>query len=494
MSRREKKKARSFTRGEFIGASAAAGVGAVACATPGGTVVQPGPGTGPLPDKVCDPKGSTDWAIGVRHITFLWSQVIPRVSAAYWGNITVGPLPPPDLGAIPKGTDLTPLIPEWIEFLKGSDGSVQFMTNMEGLEDYWSDSTSRIPPVIFRGRGGYDFYLSDDGIDVFWPAFDKGNYNTPLENLLWYYTIRETGRPVLGTPGVGSQHIMPGKTGASQLRDLGLAQAVANDTVISPPSDNCPVEREQIERELEALFLPLSEELREGREEAVTARQAALHRYLTGYLLHLKPNPDVLGALHQAMEGWSEAGLRGNAEGQAAAWLRTEQKVLVMDWVLENPDVCTPPTDGEILCELVKGRCWHLEGSVFRGILEQFPRIVAHRWLHQINGGLVPANAMSPPVIDRAVRDLLETDLPPDMLIDQVDFANEPDGFFKSASSVGPPPDYPELVVTNRGLNFPLVQPPTISGDVTTQLTACLGDIVHGRAGNPVFTDSLRSI
>lgn len=145
------------------------------------------------------------------------------------------------------------------------------------------------------------------------------------------------------------------------------------------------------------------------------------------------------------------------------------------------------------MCEEVRRRCWQLEGSVFRGIAEQHPRVVAQTWFQAMESGSFPTGYVTSIDYRRAMMDILETALPPKMRCELDDGTGRPNWYRTVSDLPSPPASSPpaELTVTNLGLHFPPAEPPGLHDDETT---AFLADIVVGRAGNPVFTDSRLSL
>lgn len=145
------------------------------------------------------------------------------------------------------------------------------------------------------------------------------------------------------------------------------------------------------------------------------------------------------------------------------------------------------------MCLLDDCRCWQLSGAVYRGIATELPRIVADIWYERETCGITPLPTTSydhrfhnlPPTDDNGIRSVfeerMETFLP---------------GPGKMQFRFHPTPTPPllsgiwadeEIMITNRGVYLPRIPP-------SAGITAMLEDIEAGNAGNPVFTDSSRSI
>jgi hypothetical protein len=134
-----------------------------------------------------------------------------------------------------------------------------------------------------------------------------------------------------------------------------------------------------------------------------------------------------------------------------------------------------------------KTRCWQLEGSVYRGILEQLPRVVATIWREHYTG--YSANPVSyfmrwfddPNDIRSIFMERLETSLPK---ANEMQFKLEP---------------LDDVLITNHGLVFPALDDPRnpTATDVTGNVPlpdwkTMVEAISTGAAGNPVFTDTRR--
>jgi hypothetical protein len=138
-------------------------------------------------------------------------------------------------------------------------------------------------------------------------------------------------------------------------------------------------------------------------------------------------------------------------------------------------------------CERREGRCWQVSGTVTRAILVEHPRVIAHIW-HDTgpeNAGC-PTFGSYPALFDdpgdtglRLIfRERLETSLPPaSRMVFEATMPALP-AFYNGEDA--------RVLITHDGFFFPPPgQPP--------QFTQMMTEIVEGRAGNPVFTDSSRS-
>jgi hypothetical protein len=135
-----------------------------------------------------------------RLLNTLWSVVMPRWAAFVWSEDKKWPAP---------GTKLTNTnIP--FGSLKAPAGEPQFEATLDAqvdeLKKYLKKKASA--PVRFAGVGGFDFVISDKGIDLFAPPHPaEGKSIEDAEGkLLWqarlvyFYTFRPTGRRAVGLP------------------------------------------------------------------------------------------------------------------------------------------------------------------------------------------------------------------------------------------------------------------------------------------------------
>jgi hypothetical protein len=136
-----------------------------------------------------------------------------------------------------------------------------------------------------------------------------------------------------------------------------------------------------------------------------------------------------------------------------------------------------------VMCALDPIRCWQLAGAVLRGIQIEIPRVVATMWVEQTGGGSTDGASYShridtPGALREILMERLESSLPGNSQM-RLDF--HPDGV----------PNYwdmNDIMITNQGITCPRI--PSISDSA---LEAMLQSIFAGEAGNPVFTDSMRT-
>ena len=145
-------KGRLMTRGQFLGtgAAAAAGVGlagVAAAATADTSSAEP-----QQCGRTCPPSSFT-WAIPAGVLNTLWSDIFPRLVAREWrapGSTTVRP-----------GMTVGDLQTE----LSTLTGSADFQARVALVNAHFG-SVNHVPFRV-AGRGGYDFLITDDGIEFF---------------------------------------------------------------------------------------------------------------------------------------------------------------------------------------------------------------------------------------------------------------------------------------------------------------------------------------
>jgi hypothetical protein len=331
----------------------------------------------------CDPsKLDTAWSIEAGILNALWGHAWPRLVARYWrGEIS--------LDAATTAVHLAGMVPA----LKVPGvTSKTFDDYMDELADYLGGAN--VIPIRVMGEGGFDFVLSDQGLDLFMP--EKPLTRT---DLVRYYMYRQTGRPSLGVPRYMSK---------------GTA-AIGLDRPTGPS---------QVQVDLKAL---------DGLVAGTPCAMEIIHCLeLHGVPAHALPEHVPL-----SLEAYQ--------------------------------------------CLLEPTRCWQISGAVFRGILTELPRVVATAWMEDLSYSTSP-----PPTSytkrfarsgNRGLRSIfeerLETSLPKK---DRMHFQKYP--------STNPQAD---VRITNRGMYFPAIP------DIPST-SAMFDEMKVGRAGNPVFTDSRRTL
>lgn len=371
------------------------------------------------PDKGDDPcrprclETPDRWAIPAGILNSLWCDIFPRLVARAWYPDAIPPMtsPPPILQ---RGTTAPRLLEVLKDLQTAWTASPHLTTSLlKGRLDEVVAFFTTYPTFPFRvsGDGGYDFLLSDWGVEFFMPDMPADD-----RHLLKYFLFRQPGRPSIGIPGylTASMSLLSvdAPTGPGQV----LLDPEAPSSVLSAFSE-CP--------DVQVLL-----------DQMAARVTTAKRRFMT------------------------KRGIGSSTQG-------------VIEISLE-----------EYMCALRPFRCWQVEGAVYRGIAGELPRIVADAWI-EILDEVPDRPKLCRTRFGRRTNDglreifeeRLETSLPND---DRMVF-----------SAVDEPVPVPanwgnDLWVTNRGFFFP--QLPPKPPDLESMLT----DIVQGRAGNPVFTDSKR--
>jgi hypothetical protein len=325
------------------------------------------------------------------------------------------------------------------------------------VREYLKEPQCRIP-IRFMGDGGYDFLLSDQGLDVFVPE----RPGSPFE-LLRYYTFRRTGRRPIGTP--------------LYLSDANLATSTESPT--GPGQVKLPPEI--VLRAVLSFDLDLQDSL------CATQIDCAVRD---------------MGV--QLPDGFSEESDRWYSFMKYGEDFSTAYPDLQK--LLQTP---VNTTLEKIHCLLQRFRCWQIEGSVYRGIMTEFPRLVAEIWLEEVMGVTAPGSSVlsdtyyhrmiqQPKRAREVLEERLETMLPDE---DRMEFeATGPGGQAPTMpSSCAALWKSEDIMITNQGIYFPEIPDlktafqadPQTNPDQT--LNQILNEIASGRAGNPVFTDSVRT-
>lgn len=210
---------REISRGEFLATAGALAGGAAAgfpardatARVSGGAPHASHPGVLRAPPY--------EWAIPAGVLNALWSDVFPRLVAKSWLADPADPNAYHWVWPYMTEADLIESLWTLHEELGGrrprashpteaqrvnpmdrfgarsfqADAGVPVVTRVQRIAEFFTLEHS--PRFFIAGSGGYDFLLSDWGIEFFFPEKPK----TAAE-LLRYYTFRRTGRPSIGLP------------------------------------------------------------------------------------------------------------------------------------------------------------------------------------------------------------------------------------------------------------------------------------------------------
>jgi hypothetical protein len=445
----------------------------------------------------------------VRHLSVVWSDLLPRAVAADWCEFDADGSSWPRPGFPAPGGALNDYIDGWLTWFRNARfggkplGSEEFQRRIAALQDgYWSTKADRHPQIVLGAEAGYDFVLHEDGVDVHLPTFGPGPRPSELANLLFLWLTRETGDPVLGMPGVRSDYIMSAAETASQLSSAPLKALISFAKAKRCEHglrELCNV-RESILRHLDPVFLPI-EVLQKGEHRALFPHEDIEDpEGLTGAIAErerrlevFKHTPEIAEAfprlgkqLDRIFAKWKRAAYGSDLEAQAEIW-REGRERLYKPLIPSEP--CTPMTGEDLHCLVNVPRCWYMKGTVFRAVAAAHPRVVAEAWYEQfLADGSLPA---APDPIDYRARieSRLESTFSKQMRFEEEDMSSRP-AWFRTIAGMGDPGwgDVGELTVSNLGLHFPKAAPPGADAN------PFLREIVLGRAGNPVFTDSMLTV
>lgn len=148
------------------------------------------------------------WRISSELLAVFWEDVFPRLVARSWEKPAslVGPdgeevAPPPFFG------DATAWLLAYADDLMARGvGTDRFREQLDRLRSYFRGTLEGFddPIPVFGLPGiGYDFVLSDDGMDLLLPPDPwDGRYDAPEREVYRMYTYRETARRAIKVPGV----------------------------------------------------------------------------------------------------------------------------------------------------------------------------------------------------------------------------------------------------------------------------------------------------
>lgn len=255
-----------MSRGEFLGAGAmaAAGLGAGLIGHEAGNAL-PSPAQSPPQQVVCKvgtvactPATLQPWSVPASVINIIWGDFWPRYIALWWTEDAPATDPPgsPLFGfgpisaaalekamqalieaeAIPRSLPVPASSAAWT--------ATRFQRRMKLALDYFQGTNPAPIPVSFVGEGGYDFVLSDVGLELFAPEEPEDDFE-----YLRYYAFRDTGRPSLGVPlylkNASLALSLHAPTGPAQILSsnaaLGRIRADAGGCTLSQLACYCPV-------------------------------------------------------------------------------------------------------------------------------------------------------------------------------------------------------------------------------------------------------------
>lgn len=374
--------------------------------------------------KECHPEQVEEkWQIPADVLGAMWGEILPRMVAYAWRD----------------NDDLRAAINSLADFqgymANLPPGSQAFQDVVAEVDAYITNAISSATdvPLDIPGDGGFDFVLSDCGVEMFIPSEPTGPGGA-IEKLLRFYTFREPGRHAIGFPGfdVSGPREITSPTGPSQVRMR--IESVVQNPCADQADDDC------LATVMNCLALHL------GIEDRFDADDIA----------ELRRTEDAGPEKHDFTDR-----------------NREDEVELTLD---------------SYMCALAPLRCWQISGAVFRGIMVTLPRIIAEIWHERAlagppwNGNPNPGTLHTKFLTEtrELFEERLETSIPDSehMLF----VTHDP-----NVSSWGG-----NVMITSRGISIP--RPQDMDANPATAIDDIYCEIMNGRAGNPVFTDSRRSI
>jgi hypothetical protein len=352
-------------------------------------------------------------------------------------------------------------------------------------------------PIHIVGEGEFDFVLSDQGLELFVPGEPAD-----IRDLVRYFTFRGTGRRPIGIP----YYLGPSGPATPRL-------AYAKPTAMSTDSPTGPgqilMSRPAVEAEIVSV-LALNPAMQACVEEVLHCLDAKSGPGPTQVGVEDSPIVREYAELSQRIaralrvgDPVLEADRRRLADlrvlRRRPERLATQRQV----YVTQEPPAVAMSAE-EYACLMKPLRCWQIAGSVYRGIMTELPRVVATMWLEELDAVPVAANGNSyqshfsrggngndDSGIRKVFRERLETSLP--------DARHMEFRTYTTAPGDRPAWTDRDVMITNQGFFFPRVDPLDVADNdpVVTEARSqakvldIYNEIMKGRAGNPVFTDSI---
>lgn len=269
------------------------------------------------------------WSVSSDLLKILWQDVYPRIVSRYWER-------PKELRT-KRGTRTPPRFRgDAAEFIRAyaddlwytKVGTKSFRTQLRKLRRYLKGRDDQCPtpiPIFGLPGDGFDFVISDDGLDLLLPPdpWRSKRYTRPELEIYRLYTYRKTAERAIKVPGV---------SGAQ--RETAIPNAITTDTL-----------------------------------------ESLVHLRAT----HVRRSADRLGRVKRG----EDDGERGRVLCDALA-----QGVPETDGGHDEREANHgggSHMDLASYCHhFADARCWQLTGRVYRAILHDLPRLVAWIWLEQV--------------------------------------------------------------------------------------------------------------
>ena len=183
-----------MSRSEFLGASAMAAAGVAA-----GCTGMAGPSVAPqVPPQecaeACGPNATLRWAIPAGVLNILWGDILPRLVARDWRT--------PTSSLVPVGMNSAQLQNEVQAFynaVSADPAASSVLKDRASTAWGYFSSGQGVVPFLVPASGGFDFLLSDWGLEFF-PPILPGSDDDRRSALLRCFSFRRTGRRSLGLP------------------------------------------------------------------------------------------------------------------------------------------------------------------------------------------------------------------------------------------------------------------------------------------------------
>ncbi|MCG8468954.1 MAG: hypothetical protein MJB57_12245 [Gemmatimonadetes bacterium] len=166
------------------------------------------------------------WSISSELLKILWHDVFPRIVTRHWES-------PEQLKTKSGWADVPTFLGDAAGFIKAyaddlyytGVGSDEFRARLKKLRKYLRGKDPLCPkPIPLYGLPGegFDFNLSDDGLELLLPPDPWAKYQNPELEIYRMYTFRRTATRAIKVPGV---------TGAP--RETSIPNAITTDTIES---------------------------------------------------------------------------------------------------------------------------------------------------------------------------------------------------------------------------------------------------------------------
>ena len=368
--------------------------------------------------------------------------------------------------------------------LQDSFLSGEFRTQViQPLCDYFGeldiDHPNPIPIRFLEGRG-FDYILSNEGIDVILPWLPEYACNTSefLQRMMSLYAIRETGSYAILVPPNDYESFSDFEGGGLGRAEVDAVRINPNRTVRNVSADNNIEEIRFSAARIAyailtspAIFVP----------GGVTIGHALLPSFYNG--------DDYIGSILEA--GSLDIGMIGD-ELEASIGEFPDRNWLA--YLANSPlRLCTFVWIHDVT------RCWQLSGSVFRRIAHEVPRLMARMWRDYIRVSRLVDATLDAAIVaflnsQEAILRHYERQYVDDgnlgcrnLFQERLEMTLPPSGrMVFCGTQAGAQPPRREIVISNYGIQLPTITSPP---DRLTMMRAWK----NGAAANPVFTDSSKT-